>query len=242
VDAVEDNLNRRFAPNTFAFLVGGFAGSPWLSEQLEKRLFDIGLRICRPDTYTNKAVAVGAVSYYVDHFVTGRISKFTYGVACNIAYRFYFPEHRRREPTSILNSAGEKRLPHYFETMLARGAKVLEDHEVRHSFCYVTEGAPQRQAVQTILKYTGTDSVPRWTDIQPDKFEMLCNIRANLSTAPYQTETRSGEKTYYTRKFDVILLVGLTELKAQIAWIDAATGAEKRSDAVVVYDNPSEET
>lgn len=28
---------------------------------------------------------------------------------------------------------------------------------------------------------------------------------------------------YYTRKFDVILLVGLTELKAQIAWIDAAT-------------------
>ena len=52
---------------------------------------------------------------------------------------------------------------------------------------------------------------------------MLCNIRADLSTAPYQSETRSEEKTYYTRKFDVILLVGLTELKAQIAWIDAAT-------------------
>ena len=52
---------------------------------------------------------------------------------------------------------------------------------------------------------------------------MLCNVRADLSTAPYQTESRSGEKMYYTRKFDVILLVGLTELKAQIAWIDAAT-------------------
>jgi len=119
--------------------------------------------------------------------VTGRISKFTYGVACNVAYRFYFLEHRRREHTSILNSAGEKRLPHYFETMLARvcqlsllsilldnlissqGAKVLEDQEVRHSFCYVTEGAPQRQALQTILKYPGTDSVPRWTDIESGK-------------------------------------------------------------------------
>ena len=52
---------------------------------------------------------------------------------------------------------------------------------------------------------------------------MLCNIRADLSTAPYQTESKSGEKMYYTRKFDVILLVGLTELKAQIAWIDAVT-------------------
>ena len=51
---------------------------------------------------------------------------------------------------------------------------------------------------------------------------MLCNIRADLSTAPYQTESKN-EKMYYTRNFDVILLVGLTELKAQIAWIDAET-------------------
>jgi hypothetical protein len=86
----------------------------------------------------------------------------------------------------------------------------------------------------------------------------------------------------YTRNFDVILLVGLTELKAQIAWVDSATvspqgtlfclphslifvmcgsrGRRKgskyrfqsasfprlnslfRSDAVVVYDNPSEKS
>ena len=29
--------------------------------------------------------------------------------------------------------------------------------------------------------------------------------------------------TCYTRDFDVILLVGLTELKAQIGWIDSET-------------------
>ena len=28
---------------------------------------------------------------------------------------------------------------------------------------------------------------------------------------------------YYRRSFDVILLVGLTELKAQIAWVDSVT-------------------
>ena len=35
-----------------AFLVGGFATSPWLSKQLEKRLSGVGLKICKPDTYT----------------------------------------------------------------------------------------------------------------------------------------------------------------------------------------------
>jgi len=83
----------------------------------------------------------------------------------------------------------------------------------------------------------------------------------------------------YTRTFDVILQVGLTELKAQIGWFDSVTvstrgilscsspsdfcdvwvqGEEKRfeipyseslflklnslfrTDAVVIYDNPSE--
>lgn len=36
----------------FAFLVGGFASSPWLSEQLGERLSDLGLRFFKPDTQT----------------------------------------------------------------------------------------------------------------------------------------------------------------------------------------------
>jgi len=70
--------------------------------------------------HSNKAVAVGAISFYVDHFVTGRISKFTYGVACNVSYRFINLEHRKREHLSFLNPAGKKRIPGYFETMLPR--------------------------------------------------------------------------------------------------------------------------
>jgi len=78
-----------------------------------------------PVTHSNKAVAVGAISFYVDHFVTGRISKFTYGAACSVPYHFFNPEHRRREHLSFLNPGGEKRIPEYFETMLPR---------VRHSY------------------------------------------------------------------------------------------------------------
>ena len=71
-------------------------------------------------THSNKAVTVGAISFYVDHFVTGRISKFTYGAACNAPYHFFNLEHRKREHLSFLNPAGERRIPGYFETMLPR--------------------------------------------------------------------------------------------------------------------------
>jgi hypothetical protein len=73
-----------------------------------------------PATHSNKAVAVGAVSYYLDHFVTGRISKFTYGAACCITYQPSNPEHVRRGHKSYLDAAGEKTLPDFFQTMLLR--------------------------------------------------------------------------------------------------------------------------
>jgi hypothetical protein len=112
-----------------------------------------------------------------------------------------------------------------------------------------------------------------------DKFETLCKVEADLSTAPYRTKQGTTGMTYYQRDYDAIFLVGLIELKAQIAWVDSASvsppgtrsrspslisaiyesrGWRKgskcrfqcltfrrlnllfRSDAVVVYDNPSD--
>ena len=70
--------------------------------------------------HRNKAVAIGALSYYVDHFVTGRISKFTYGVASHVSYKSSNPEHVRREHKSFVDVMGDKRVPDHFETMLSR--------------------------------------------------------------------------------------------------------------------------
>ena len=141
-----------------------------------------------PVIHSNKAVAVGAISYYVDHFVTGRISKFTYGVPCNTPYQPSKPEHVRREYTAFYNATGGMVLPSYFDTMLSRvcqpshsintprefhcsqGTKVLEDREVRHSFCYVTEGTPRQQASQQVSKYTGASSSPEWMDVEPGQY------------------------------------------------------------------------
>lgn len=71
-------------------------------------------------TYSNKAVAIGAVSFYVDHFVTGRITQFTYGTAGKTPYQPLNPEHIIREHKSFLDPAGNKRIPGRFKTMLPR--------------------------------------------------------------------------------------------------------------------------
>lgn len=58
---------------------------------------------------------------------------------------------------------------------------------------------------------------------QTDKFETLCCVEADFSTAPYESKLTATGTTYYKRSFTIILLVGLTELKAQVGWIDSET-------------------
>jgi len=225
--------------NSFAFLVGGFASSPWLTKQLNERLSDLGLNFFRPDTQTDKAVAVGAVSFYIDCFVTGRISRFTYGTLYSVIYRPFDPEHVEREHKSYIDAEGCKRLPDGFTTMLSKGTKVLENHEIRRSMYAVCEGAPVRDVVAQIMKYDGDQEDPHWMDTERDRFETLCYVVADVSAAPYTCKRGKSKIRCYSRSYDVVLLVGLTELKAQIRWTDSKTGIEKSSDATVVYDNPS---
>ena len=70
--------------------------------------------------HSNKAVAVGAVSFYLDHFVTARIAKFTYGSSCSRRYEPFNPEHVRRDAKSYLDPVGNKWVPDSFEIMLPR--------------------------------------------------------------------------------------------------------------------------
>ena len=57
---------------------------------------------------------------------------------------------------------------------------------------------------------------------QKDKFETLCHVKADVSTTPYTSSFATGN-VGYRLEYDIVLLVGLTELKAQVSWIDSAT-------------------
>ena len=123
----------------------------------------------------------------------------------------------------------------------SQGTDVLKDREIRSSFCWVDEGAPQQITSATFVKYTGDLADPEWEDIEPgrvfnfprylvksaqdpkDKFETLCYVEADISSAPYSSKITETGKRGYKRDFDIILLVGLAELKAQASWIDSET-------------------
>jgi len=61
------------------------------------------------------------------------------------------------------------------------------------------------------------------TRSKKDKFETLCYVKADISNAPYTTNYIAPGRTGYKREYDVVLLVGLTELKAQVSWTDSRT-------------------
>ena len=58
---------------------------------------------------------------------------------------------------------------------------------------------------------------------QKDKFETLCYVEADISSAPFTSKYTTTGRMSYRRDADIILLVGLTELKAQVGWIDSKT-------------------
>jgi len=240
VDSIRDNFTEILAMDSYAFLVGGFASSPWLADQLNRRLSDLGLKFFKPDTNTNKAVSVGAISFHIDRFVKGRISKFTYGVPCAVLYKPLDPEHTTRDHKIYVDAEGDKCLPDGFLTMLSKGTKVLEDREIKRSMYSVREGSPVENILVKITKYDGGQKEPRWMDVESNRFETLCHVVADISAAPCTSKIGRFGKMCYARRLDVVLLVGLTELKAQIRWIDSRTGEEKSSPAAIVYKDMSE--
>ena len=56
-----------------------------------------------------------------------------------------------------------------------------------------------------------------------DRFDTLCHVAADVSGAPCTFKIGKSGKSCYHREYDVVLLVGLTELKAQIRWTDSTT-------------------
>jgi hypothetical protein len=54
---------------------------------------------------------------------------------------------------------------------------------------------------------------------QIENYTNLCSIAADLSHLHLMPMKKlAGEGTYYKLQFDIVLLFGLAELKAQIAW------------------------
>jgi hypothetical protein len=71
--------------------------------------------ICR-----NKAVSDGAVSFYLNRRVRGRVARMAYGI---MGYRYYDPEdceHHARRSQLIKDARGDLVLPHCFQVIIPK--------------------------------------------------------------------------------------------------------------------------
>ena len=115
------------------FLAGGFGASPWLFGEVGREIATQGLKLSRPDTHTyvrllisirliyvcirSKAVAAGAISYYLDHFVARRLVRYTYGTPGSMPYDASDPEHSKRAHKSHIGVTGVPRLHIFIPTL-----------------------------------------------------------------------------------------------------------------------------
>jgi len=215
--------------------VGGFAASDWLYKQVSEALREKGYSVVRPDHHVNKAVADGAISYYIDHFVQTRVSKLTYGSKGSIDYDASDPEHRRRPTFTAIS--GIKRIDSVFWVILSGNKQVPETNEIRRSHYWeFTNLAGLSTAKSHIYCYRGIVGDAAFMDTNPELYSELCTIEVDLSHLSYTSNVQIIHKpsgVYYKVAYELVMLFGGTEIEAQLCWKE--NGVEKRSNAKVLY-------
>ena len=76
--------------------------------------------------HRNKAVASGAVSFFIEHFVSVRVARLTYGTSCTVDYDPADPEHRIRQESMFVRASGVAALYDGFSSLVL---KVFNSHE-----------------------------------------------------------------------------------------------------------------
>ncbi|TFK95586.1 hypothetical protein BDV98DRAFT_608856 [Pterulicium gracile] len=206
---------------TVVYLVGGFAASEWLFRSLSEHLRFLGITVFRPDKHSSKAVADGAVSFYIDKFVKSRIAKHTYGLSTGVLYNPNNPEQLGR--TLQNGICGLNSDYGAFSTVLSKGSTVQQSSEARTrhwSHAVQTDGLDSIKV--NVYEFSGESEAPRWMDRNTD-FKTAFTVRA---------DTKNFRNKYW-RSFQMILVFEAAELKAQVCWI--ADGKEVRSPAQIIY-------
>ncbi|TFK64298.1 hypothetical protein BDN72DRAFT_901682, partial [Pluteus cervinus] len=211
------------------FLVGGFAASDWLFHKVQAAVKSFNIDVCRPDNHVNKAVADGAVSFFVDHFVSTRVSKFDYGTNSTIPYMPWKASHRARSDKQFKSLSGQMVLPEAFDVILPKDTRVTEEQEFQEQYYNQSNNKLMLEHLRTrILRYRGARDTIEWMDEDEDNFEVMCTIEADTSLASRALVPHRGSdgRMFYALRFKIILLFGLTEFRAQFCWTE--NGEEKR--------------
>ncbi|SJL14083.1 uncharacterized protein ARMOST_17538 [Armillaria ostoyae] len=220
------------------FLVGGFADNTWLFLQMRERVEPSGISLFRPaNSPLNKAVADGAISFYIHNIVSARVAKYNYGLRMHTVFNSLDPEHARRKGQVYTRPDGKKVLGGQYGIILPKDARVSKTQEFRRSFKKLYQNVSHMNTILLdVLCYLGHKSDPRWMETEPENYSTLFTVTANTSTAakalkPLRTEDGG---LYFRLDLDIIIFFGRTELKAQLCWKE--DGVEKRGPAQILHE------
>ncbi|KAF8802608.1 hypothetical protein BYT27DRAFT_7196548 [Phlegmacium glaucopus] len=237
VESIKEQREASVTEISSVFLVGGFAASDWLYQNMRAACTSQGLdlQVSRPDSHVNKAVADGAVSFYIDHFVSARVSKFAYGINTYHRYNAYNPEHQRRQNTTFMTAEGYLGISGIFNDILPQNTKVSESQEFSNRYRQVASNKIDLKNINVaIMSYRGDSTKSdKWMDEEKPMYSTLCHVQADTTEICKSLQPQVGAATFYEIKFEVVLALGLTELKAHLSWEE--NGIKRRSPAEVVY-------
>ncbi|KAF9068301.1 hypothetical protein BDP27DRAFT_1448499 [Rhodocollybia butyracea] len=204
-------------------LVGGYAASPYLSSTVNstvKSISNANIEVLRPNQHTSKAVSDGSLLYYLEHSVMSRVVRYALGTQCYRVYDPRDPEHFRHKDLVQLSDLGVKEIHSMFSVIIDKGICVEENTEYRQPFWQEKLDVSELKSVSAeIFSYDSEGVVPEFLDDAPEKFRLLCTVEANTSEACKHLKPKTQrKKQYYRLDYEVILLMGLTELRAQVAW------------------------
>ena len=72
-----------------------------------------------------KAVADGAVSFFLDHYISVRVARVTLGIKLSLLYDKNKEDHRRRSNDTWANAAGTKLVKNSFRVILAKVKRIV---------------------------------------------------------------------------------------------------------------------
>ncbi|KLO13814.1 hypothetical protein SCHPADRAFT_915119 [Schizopora paradoxa] len=233
VKAIEEHIRASPIKVSAVYMVGGFSASPYLKSEVETRLKSHNIKVATPDGQAVKAVADGAVSFYIDHYVMARVAKGSYGVVCSKFLEDHKADHMKRKATAFVTASGYEYIPGGFATILKKGTVVSEETEFRDHFHREYEMDIVPPAIRSVISvYNGAGDPPDWVDEMAETPRQLCTVVADMTKIrPTEVEEVSREGgRYKSYNYDVLLYFGGPELKAQTAWME--NGVEKRYAAL----------
>jgi len=236
VEGIKNVTGKADSENTFIFLGGGFGASPWLFQEVGRKIATQGLKISRPDTHTSKAVAAGAISHYLDKFVVGRLVRYTHGTQGCVEYDPSDAEHRKRSAKKYLAITGEIQLD-VFSPSLFKGTRVSGTQEFRKKIASIGPFPPLAGRVMKfpMIRYTGKKKKPQWMDEESARYKTTSHISVDASKAPGFVTMSPLGFPIFIQEFELIYICGEPEFKVQLSWTEE--GVEKRSPIAVLHDD-----